>query len=185
MKMTNSVYTVIRFSLLISGFSLVCLGAFHISSSYVCNCGNEMILVYSLLPLGFLLLLAGIFWSTYHEANHKSLFRTMIRRAHNRQDVHINTVDRPDFYPPSYDSIIREIHLHPETNFHIREAEESYNIPPPLYTESTVDIVDETYACEGPPPSYEASVQMPSIVTESSPEEDQGPVNANELEACD
>ncbi|XP_053556580.1 transmembrane protein 252 [Bombina bombina] len=181
MNMRKSAYTVLRFSLLVIGFSLVCLGAFYVSSSYVCTCGNELILAYCLLPSGFILLLVGIFWSTYHEANHKSIFHNMIRRMHRQHEMHIETIDRPDFYPPSYESVIHEIQLQTQTNM----TEESPNIPPPLYTESTLDIVDETYICEDPPPAYEASINQANVNTEPSSEEASGPDNGHDTETCD
>ncbi|KAG8455225.1 hypothetical protein GDO86_001425 [Hymenochirus boettgeri] len=118
--MTKSVYTAIRLLFLITGFSLVCLGAFYISSSYLCDCQGEKILAYCLLPLGFILLLSGIFWTT------------------------------PDFYPPSYDSVIHES-VCSTTNCEMRAMEEGLNIPPPLYTESNMDIIDEMYSCNDSP----------------------------------
>ncbi|CAH2294075.1 transmembrane 252 [Pelobates cultripes] len=181
MKIKTSAYTVLRFSLLIIGFSLVCLGAFFVSSSYVCNCKREIIVAYTLLPAGFILLLVGVFWSTYHEANHKSLFHNMIRRIHSQQEVHIETIDRPDFYPPSYDSVIQEIQLQPDSN-DVIAAEEYLNIPPPLYTESSMDIVNETYSSQELPPSYEASVQPTNSDTGSSTEGDSCPIHVNNVE---
>ncbi|KAM8961051.1 transmembrane protein 252 [Pelodytes ibericus] len=185
MKMKTGVYTVLRFSLLIIGFSLVCLGAFYVSSSYVCNCKREIIVAYSLLPAGFILLLVGIFWSTYHEANHKSLFHNMIRRIHSQQEVHVETIDRPDFYPPSYDSVIQEIELRTESDENMRVVEEGFNIPPPLYTESSMDVVDETYNSQERPPSYEASVQTPNADVESSTEEESCPIQVNNVVTSD
>ncbi|XP_071982545.1 transmembrane protein 252 [Engystomops pustulosus] len=177
MKMKNSVYTVLRFSLLIAGFSLVCLGAFYVSSSYSCNCQSETIVAYTVMPLGFVLLLIGIFWSTYHEANHKSLFQNVIRRIHSQQQVHIETVDRPDYYPPSYDSVIHDIAQNSNPTCHINIDTRSFNIPPPLYTATAMEIVDETYINEEPPPSYEVSVQAStseSIVSSEGSEEAEG-----------
>uniref|UniRef100_A0A8C5QAK1 Transmembrane protein 252 n=1 Tax=Leptobrachium leishanense TaxID=445787 RepID=A0A8C5QAK1_9ANUR len=170
-------YTLLRFSLLIIGFSLVCLGAFYISSSYVCNCKRELVVAYTLLPAGFILLLVGVFWSTYHEANHKSLFHHMIRRMNHQQDVHVETIDRPDFYPPSYDRVIQEIHLNEANNNEaMATVEEGLNIPPPLYTESEVDVVNETYTCQERPPSYEASVLPSRSDAESSEQQNLDPM---------
>ncbi|XP_075060735.1 transmembrane protein 252 [Mixophyes fleayi] len=184
MKMKTSIYTLLRFSLLIIGFALVCLGAFYVSSSYSNNSQNEAIVAYILMPLGFILLLIGIFWSTYHEANHKSLFQNVIRRIHSQQQVQIETVDRPDYYPPSYDSVIRDNSLL-NTNCHISMCEEGFNIPPPLYTENIMDVVDETYLCEDPPPSYEASLQASTSGTAASTERLQETANINNLETND
>ncbi|XP_053312634.1 transmembrane protein 252 [Spea bombifrons] len=185
MKIKASMYTVIRFSLLIIGFTLVCLGAFYISSSYVCNCKREIIVAYSLLPVGFILLLVGIFWSTYHEANHKNLFHNMIRRIHSQQEAQVETVDRPNFYPPSYDSVIQEIQMQPGNAEPISVVEVGLNIPPPLYTESSVDIVDETYNNQELPPSYEVSVQPSNTDTGCITEDDSGVVHVNNVEMSD
>ncbi|XP_069481866.1 transmembrane protein 252 [Ambystoma mexicanum] len=160
MEIRKSIFSVLRFSLLIIGFSLVCLGAFYVSTSYVCNCGSEMVLAYSLLPLGFLFLLVGIFWSTYHEANHKSLFHTVMRQFPRQREMHIETVDRPDFYPPSYEeSQDLELQHYAAHTRHVTQEEGSYNTPPPLYTESSLEVIQETSGPLELPPSYEASVQ--------------------------
>nr|XP_033780790.1 transmembrane protein 252 [Geotrypetes seraphini] len=155
------ILAVIRFFLLIAGFSLVCLGAFYVSTSSSCDCRTGKVLAYSLLPFGFLLLLTGIFWSTYHEANQKSIFHNIIRQIPRSREIHISTIDRPDFYPPSYEESMNQGSQHnsgPSVQA-TREEEEAYNIPPPLYTESSLEIVDENNAHEDLPPSYEASVQ--------------------------
>ncbi|XP_056408158.1 transmembrane protein 252 [Hyla sarda] len=185
MKIRTSVYTVLRFSLLIIGFALVCLGAFYVSSSYSCNCRSETIVAYTLMPLGFVLLLIGIFWSTYYEANHKSLFQNVIRHIHSQQQVHIETVDRPDYYPPSYDSVIQDMTQNSTTTCHINMDTISFNIPPPLYTESALEIVDETYISEEPPPSYEVSVQATTSRSTAVAEGLQEAESLNNVEAND
>ncbi|KAM4052773.1 transmembrane protein 252 [Anomaloglossus baeobatrachus] len=185
MKMKASMYTVLRFSFLIVGFCLVCLGAFYVSSSYSCNCRSETIVAYTLMPLGFVLLLIGIFWSTYHEANHKSIFQNVVRRIHSQQQVHIETVDRPDYYPPSYDSVILDIAQNSNTSCHINMDTRSFNIPPPLYTETAMEIVDETYMSEEPPPSYEVSVQASTSESASHSEGSQEAESVNNVETND
>ncbi|KAM5193510.1 transmembrane protein 252 [Mantella aurantiaca] len=185
MKMNTNVYTILRFSLLALGFCLVCLGAFFVSSSYSCNCRHETVVAYTLMPLGFLLLLIGIFWSTYHEANHKNLFQNMIRRIHSQQQVHIETVDRPDFYPPSYETALHHTVLDPNASSHIHMSGQGFNIPPPLYTETTMDVVDETFLCEDPPPSYEMSMQTHASGTESNIENISTTENTTSLETND
>ncbi|XP_063775545.1 transmembrane protein 252 [Pseudophryne corroboree] len=185
MQMKKGIYTMFRFSFPIIGFFLVCLGAFYVSSSYSNNSQNETIVAYTLMPLGFVLLLVGIFWSTYHEANHKSLFHNVIRRIHNQQQVQIETIDRPDYYPPSYDSVIWDISLHLNTNRQIILCEQSFNIPPPLYSENVMDVVDETYLCEDPPPSYEVSVRESTSDSAASLEGQQETDNISNLETND
>ncbi|XP_068097895.1 transmembrane protein 252 [Hyperolius riggenbachi] len=181
-RMRKSVYTLLRFSLLGIGFSLVCLGAFFVSSSSNSNSQNETIVAYTIMPLGFLLLLCGIFWSTYHEANHKSLFQYMIRRIHSQQQVQIETIDRPDFYPPSYERALHDAVLNTSTSVQIYLEEPGFNIPPPLYTETAMDIVDETYLSEDPPPSYEMSVQTPSSGAEAEASSECAPETVTALE---
>ncbi|XP_069820370.1 transmembrane protein 252 [Dendropsophus ebraccatus] len=185
MKIRNRVVTVLRFSLLIIGFCLVCLGAFYVSSSYSCNCRSETIVAYTLMPIGFVLLLIGIFWSTYHEANHKSLFQNVIRHIHSQQQVHIETVDRPDYYPPSYESVIQDITQNSNATCHVNMDTRYFNIPPPLYTENAVEIVDETYVNEEPPPSYEVSVEASTSESLANSEELQETEITNNVEAND
>ncbi|KAJ1206942.1 hypothetical protein NDU88_002335 [Pleurodeles waltl] len=169
MEFRKSVLAVFRFSLLVIGFSLVCLGAFYVSSSYACNCGSEMALSYALLPLGFVLLLVGIFWTTYHEANHKSFFHSVVRQFPRPRQVHIETVDRPDFYPPTYEESqdLESQHRRTGTD-HVTLEDQTYNIPPPLYTESSLEVVQETDGRVELPPSYEASLQQQAGVSPAS-----------------
>ncbi|XP_030048238.1 transmembrane protein 252 [Microcaecilia unicolor] len=160
MEICKYILAVVRISLLLAGFSFVCLGAFYVSTSYGCDCKTGKALAYSLLPSGFLFLLTGIFWSTYHEANQKSIFHNIIRQIPRSREMHINTIDRPDFYPPSYEESMNQENLHNSgPSIQAIREEEAYNIPPPLYTESSLEIVDENEAHEDLPPSYEASVQ--------------------------
>ncbi|XP_029468858.1 transmembrane protein 252 [Rhinatrema bivittatum] len=184
MEIRKNILTVVRFSLLISGFSLVCLGAFYVSTSYSCNCRGEMILAYSLLPSGFLLLLIGIFWNTYHEANHKSIFHNIIRQIPGPRELRINTIDRPDFYPPSYEESVNCGSQHNSVpSSQAKREEEAYNIPPPLYTENSFEIVDENDGHEDLPPPYEASVQHPGASTSSSNASISGPSDTSIPEA--
>lgn len=55
------------------------------------------------------------------------------------------------------------------TSCHIIDMR-GFNIPPPLYTETAMEILDETYMNEDPPPTYEVSVQASSSNSESSQE---------------
>ncbi|XP_078533531.1 transmembrane protein 252 [Lissotriton helveticus] len=165
MEFRGSILAVFRFSLLILGFSLVCLGAFYVSSGYSCNCGSEMALAYALLPLGFVLLLGGIFWTTYHEANQKRFFHSVFRQLPRPRVVRIETVDRPDFYPPSYqESQDLESQHRDARSDYVTQEDRSYNIPPPLYTESSLEVIQETDGSFELPPSYEASLQQQSGV---------------------
>nr|XP_056704955.1 transmembrane protein 252 [Euleptes europaea] len=161
-KMPKKFLSFLRLCVLLLGFAIICLGAFCIStSSSACKCNNVPI-AYFLLPLGFFLLISGIFWSTYHEASkHKSLFHRIIQQNPRFRDSHINTIDRPDFYPPSYeDSTDPEKKTFPLPDCLLEGERNSYNIPPPLYTESSLDFIEEASSQEQQPPSYEVSVQQ-------------------------
>ncbi|XP_048360338.1 transmembrane protein 252 [Sphaerodactylus townsendi] len=161
-KMPKNLLSFIRLCVLLLGFAVICSGAFCISTgSSTCKCNNVPI-EYFLLPLGFLLLISGIFWSTYHEASkHKSLFHRIIQRNPRFQDSHITTIDRPDFYPPSYeDSTDPGKQTFPLPDCLLEGEMVSYNIPPPLYTESSLQFIEETSSQEQQPPSYEVSVQQ-------------------------
>ncbi|XP_036593471.1 transmembrane protein 252 [Trichosurus vulpecula] len=139
---------------LLSGFLIICLGAVFISMGSGPNCRGKLILAYCLLPLGFLILLSGIFWSTYQQASQsKAIFTRVLRQHLGLGDLQIPTVDRPDFYPPSYEDSID-----PEKQISLQQKE-TFNIPPPLYTESSLEFMDDTDSHGDIPPSYEASMR--------------------------
>ncbi|XP_039398724.1 transmembrane protein 252 [Mauremys reevesii] len=90
-------------------------------------------------------------------ASHTSL----IQRNPSHRETHINTIDRPDFYPPCYeDSTDPGKQTFPIPLSLSAGDKEIYNIPPPLYTESSMEFIDETSLQEEQPPSYEMSVQQ-------------------------
>ncbi|CAD7691886.1 unnamed protein product [Nyctereutes procyonoides] len=140
---------------LLMGFLMICLGAFFISSGSIFNCRGNLILAYMLLPLGFVILLSGIFWSTYRQASKsKGVFTHVLRRHLSHGALPLATVDRPDFYPPAYEeSLDAEKQPCPTT-----EGEVS-DIPPPLYTELGLEFEEDAAdAHPEAPPSYEESV---------------------------
>lgn len=80
---------------LLMGFLMICLGAFFISSGSIFNCRGNLILAYMLLPLGFVILLSGIFWSTYRQASKsKGVFTHVLRRHLSHGALPLATVDR-------------------------------------------------------------------------------------------
>nr|XP_006137985.1 transmembrane protein 252 [Pelodiscus sinensis] len=161
MKMPKAFFSLFRIVVLLTGFSIICLGAFCISTgSSLCQCGNNLFLAYSLLSLGFLLLVTGIFWNMYHEVSKSKNLFYIFQRNPSPRETHINTIDRPDFYPPCYeDSTDRGKQTFPIPVSLSAREEEIYNTPPPLYTESCMEFIDETGLQEEKPPSYEASVR--------------------------
>ncbi|KFO22884.1 transmembrane protein 252 [Fukomys damarensis] len=128
------------------GFLMICLGAFFISSDSIFHCQKNLVLAYLLLPLGFVMLLGGIFWSNYQQASKsKGVFSHLLRQHLAHRDLPLATVDRPDFYPPVY-----------EENFEAAQGE-ALDAPPPLYTETGLELRNENEAHPEAPPSYQES----------------------------
>ncbi|MBZ3873743.1 Transmembrane protein 252 [Sciurus carolinensis] len=149
---------------LLTGFLMICLGAFFISSDSIFHCQRNLIMAYSLLPLGFVILLSGIFWSTYRQASeNKEVFSHALRRHLAHGDLPLATVDRPDFYPPAYEeSLNAQKHPCPAEG-------EALDIPPPLYTETGFELQGENDAHPESPPSYQASVATSEDAERPSP----------------
>ncbi|KAM6170115.1 transmembrane protein 252 [Rhynchocyon petersi] len=146
---------------LLTGFLVVCLGAFFFSAGSLFNCQENLTVAYLLLPLGFVILLGGIFWSTYRQASKsKRLLRHVLRRRLTEGDLALATVDRPDFYPPAY-----------EESFHVEKMNcgQASGIPPPLYTETSLDVSSDIEAQPEAPPPYEASMtDMTSVMSKDT-----------------
>ncbi|XP_072717026.1 transmembrane protein 252 [Ciconia boyciana] len=159
--MPKGVFTCIRLLVLLLGFSIICLGVLWVStSSSTCRCGNKELVFYCLLALGFFLLVTGIFWSTVHEVlKYRGLSSIFIRNPSCRE-LRISTIDRPDFYPSSYeDSTDPEKQTSPLPVASTLKQQEVINIPPPPYSESSAEFIRETNEQEQPPP-YELSVRQ-------------------------
>ncbi|KFO72647.1 Transmembrane protein 252, partial [Cuculus canorus] len=141
-------------AVLLLGFSIICLGVLCISTtSSTCRFGNNELVFYCLLALGFFLLVTGIFWSTFHEVlKYKGLSRLFIQNLSHRE-LCLSTIDRPDFYPPSYeDSTDPEKQTFPLSVASTPKQQEVINIPPPLYSESSTEFISKTNDQEQPPP---------------------------------
>ncbi|ELK07044.1 transmembrane protein 252 [Pteropus alecto] len=133
------------------GFLLICLGAFFFSLGSNFNCRGNLILAYSLLSLGFIIFVSGIFWNTYRQASEsKGLFSHVLRQHLAHGAVALATVDRPDFYPPAY-----EENLDGEKQTCPAEGE-ALDVPPPVYTEMVFEFVDENNDHREAPPSYDS-----------------------------
>uniref|UniRef100_A0A8C6RN76 Transmembrane protein 252 n=1 Tax=Nannospalax galili TaxID=1026970 RepID=A0A8C6RN76_NANGA len=141
---------------LLTGFLMICLGAFFISSNSIFHCQGNLVVAYVLLPLGFVILLSGIFWSTYRQANeNKGVFSHVLRQHLARRDLPLATVDRPDFYPPAYeDSLGAE---KPDC----LAGGGALDLPPPLYTETILELEDGNDAQLEAPPSYQECIGDP------------------------
>uniref|UniRef100_A0A8B9MU53 Transmembrane protein 252 n=1 Tax=Accipiter nisus TaxID=211598 RepID=A0A8B9MU53_9AVES len=173
--MPKGVSTFIRLFVLLLSFSTICLGVLCIStSSSTCRCGNNELVFYFLLALGFFLLVTGIFWSTFHEVlKYRGLSSIFIQNP-SRRELSVSTIDRyvPDFYPPSYeDSTDPEKQTFPLPVASTLKQQEVINIPPPPYSESSTEFISETNKQEEPPP-YELSVHG-LVVREQVPERGQ------------
>ncbi|NXG46147.1 TM252 protein, partial [Psilopogon haemacephalus] len=146
---------------LLLGFPTICLGVLCTSTnSFTCRCGNNELVFYCLLALGFFLLVTGIFWSTFHEVLKYSGHSSILMLNHRHQELRISTIDRPEFYPPSYENLIDpEKQTFPLPVASTLKEQEVIHIPPPPYSESSTEFISETYEQEQPP-SYELSVQQ-------------------------
>ncbi|KAK1334467.1 hypothetical protein QTO34_005473 [Cnephaeus nilssonii] len=146
---------------LLTGFLIICLGAFFISSGSTFNCRWNLILAYLLLPLGFVILLSGIFWSTYRQASESKGMFSHVLRPHLAQGPwpqpqwtgikHQASSLRPDFYPPAYEESL-------DAGKQTCPAEgEAMDVPPPLYTEMDLGFEVASGAHREAPPSYAES----------------------------
>ncbi|NXP09422.1 TM252 protein, partial [Thinocorus orbignyianus] len=172
-KMPKRVFTFIRLSVLLLGFSIICVGVLCIStSSSTCRCGNNELVFYCLLVLGLILLATGICWNTCHEVL-KYRVRTFIQNPSCRE-LHVRTIDRPDFYPPFYvlSSTDPEKETFPLPVAFTLKQQEAIDIPPPPYSESSTEFISETNEQEQPPP-YELSVGQ--LQQQQTADQDSGP----------
>ncbi|KAM9262571.1 transmembrane protein 252 [Morus bassanus] len=160
-KMPKGVFTFIRLFVLLLGFTFICLGVLCIStSSSTGRCGSNELVFYSLLALGFFVLVTGIFWSTFHEVLKYRGFSSIFNRNPSCRELPISTIYRPDFYPPSYeDSTDPEKQTFPLPVASTLKQQKVINIPPPLYSESSAEFISETNEHEQPPP-YELLMQQ-------------------------
>uniref|UniRef100_A0A670JLS7 Transmembrane protein 252 n=1 Tax=Podarcis muralis TaxID=64176 RepID=A0A670JLS7_PODMU len=164
--MSKNIFSFLRLLVLLLGFAFICLGAYCFSTSAsACKC-NSLPIAYFLLPLGFFFLISGIFWSTYHEASkHKGLFHMQLLPVNMHGVLPTCVVFclgcflcRPDFYPPSYeDSTDPEKQTFALPICPQEQVKDMYNIPPPLYTESSLEFLEEASPQEQRPPTYEVS----------------------------
>ncbi|XP_051002229.1 transmembrane protein 252 [Acomys russatus] len=146
---------------LLTGFLMICLGAFFISNS-IFHSQRSLVVAYALLPMGFVVLLSGIFWGTYRQANeNKQMFNHVLRQHLPSQDLPLATIDRPDFYPPAYEeSLDAEKQPCPTGRGFL-------GFPPPLYTETSLELEDENDPQPEAPPPYQESTADAAITAKS------------------
>ncbi|XP_027527391.1 transmembrane protein 252 [Neopelma chrysocephalum] len=151
--MPKGVFTFIRLFVLLLSFSTICLGVLCISTNYsMCTCGNNELVFYCLVALGLFLLVTGIFWSTFHEVLKYRALGIAIRNPSHRE-LRVCTIDRPDFYPPSYeDCTDPEKQNSPLSIAFTVKQQEAINVSPPPYSESSAEFISETNEQEQPPP---------------------------------
>nr|XP_009482149.1 PREDICTED: transmembrane protein 252 [Pelecanus crispus] len=159
--MPKALFTFFRLFVLLLSFSIICLGVLCVSTSFsTCRCGNNELAFYCLLALGFIVLVTGLFWSTFHEVRKYRGLSSIFIQNPSRRELCISTIDRPDFYPPSYeDSTDPEKQTFPLPVASTLKQQEVINIPPPLYTKSSTEFISETNEQEQPPP-YELPMQQ-------------------------
>ncbi|ERE77334.1 putative transmembrane protein C9orf71 like protein [Cricetulus griseus] len=130
---------------------MICLGGFFISNS-IFHSQRNLVIAYVLLPMGFVILLSGIFWATYRQANeNKEMFNHVLRQHLASQDLLLTTIDRPNFYPPAYEeSLDAEKQTCPAGGGFLE-------FPPPPYTATSLELEDENEPQPEAPPSYQES----------------------------
>ncbi|NXM23461.1 TM252 protein, partial [Oxyruncus cristatus] len=138
---------------LLLSFSTICLGVLCISTnSLMCRCGNNELVFCCLVALGLFLLVTGIFWSTFHEVLKYRALGIIIRNP-SHQELCVCTIDRPDFYPPSYeDCTDSEKQTSPLSIAFTVKQQEAIHVPPSPYSESSTEFIGETNEQEQPPP---------------------------------
>ncbi|NXT83312.1 TM252 protein, partial [Zapornia atra] len=139
---------------LLLGFSSICLGVLCVfTNSSTCGCGNNELVIYCLLALGLFFFVTGIFWSTLHEVTKYRGHCKILSRNTSRRELHVSTIDRPDFYPPSYeDSTDPEKQTSPRRSVASTLKQQVINIAPPPYSESSTEFISEINEQEQPPP---------------------------------
>ncbi|XP_041516933.1 transmembrane protein 252 [Microtus oregoni] len=152
---------------LLVGFLMICLGGYFISNSVI-HSQRNLVMAYVLLPMGFAILLSGIFWATYRQANeNKEMFNRVLRQHLASQDLPLATVDRPDFYPPTYEeSLDAEKQACPA-------GRGLLGFPPPLYSATNLDLEDEDDPRPEAPPPYQEC--MADAVVPAKAQDDEGP----------
>ncbi|NXP51447.1 TM252 protein, partial [Heliornis fulica] len=139
---------------LLLGFSTICLGGLCVfTNSFTCRCVNNELVIYCLLALGLFFFVTGIFWTTLHEVlKYRGHCNILIRNTSCRE-LCVSTINRPDFYPPSYeDSIDPEKQTAPLPVASMLKQPEVINIAPPPYSESSIEFISEINEQEQPPP---------------------------------
>ncbi|KAJ8380785.1 hypothetical protein SKAU_G00015630 [Synaphobranchus kaupii] len=140
------------------GFGFTCLGAFLLNGA---GHPARVASAYTLIIFGFLLLTAGVSWAICLSVKSKAFLRQHRSRPQHRTS-HIYTVDRPDFYPPSYEESPERDAIAVAESVWMTETEPHYNIAPPLYTASITEVPSEDYSSEAPPSYREAVLQEQS-----------------------
>ncbi|OBS78470.1 hypothetical protein A6R68_19138 [Neotoma lepida] len=137
---------------LLTGFLMICLGGFFISNS-ILHSQKNLVVSYVLLPMGFMILLSGIFWATYCQASeNKDMFNHVLRQHLASQDLPLTTIDRPDFYPPAYEeSLDAEKQTCPP-------GRGLLGFPPPPYTATSLELEDDNDPQPEAPPPYQESI---------------------------
>ncbi|XP_067087074.1 transmembrane protein 252-like [Osmerus mordax] len=133
------------------GFGVTCMGAYLTSLEKWNSHILKVILAYILITCGFLMLLTGVFWAICHNMRNK---RLLPNRRHPDTNVHIYTVDRPSFYPPSYAESQHAFSPRLPAVTPDEEAPSPLQAPP-LYTLSSSDTPDDSFNHDQPPPYSE------------------------------
>ncbi|KAI5095269.1 hypothetical protein C0J45_15344 [Silurus meridionalis] len=147
-----------RYSMPTIGLSLISAGA------YIKSIQNEQVQIlrdistYLFIILGFILLVIGVLWSLGHGMKNVLLKRAL-RRSRDA-DVLVFTVDRSEFYPPSYEqSQVRDNNQPFPTVLSISSSMGCAGPAPPVYTLTCYENSFEDFSHEEPPTYQQAVLQ--------------------------
>ncbi|XP_066499481.1 transmembrane protein 252-like [Hoplias malabaricus] len=138
------------------GLCLICGGAYIKSIQ-----GDDMqmlrdVITFFLIVLGFVLLFIGVLWSLGHGMKN-AMVKWSGRRTQDNE-VHVFTVDRATFYPPSYEeSQVRD---------NVGESVDIWwpGVAPPVYSEICCETSNEDFSHEEPPSYQQAILQSQAFI---------------------
>uniref|UniRef100_A0A3Q3ASN2 Transmembrane protein 252 n=2 Tax=Kryptolebias marmoratus TaxID=37003 RepID=A0A3Q3ASN2_KRYMA len=139
----------VRMFLLGGGFALTCIGASLVSLQNEYLHDLMSLPIYAMIVFGFLAMLTGLFWSLCHSMRSK-----VYQRRGRERHVQIFTIERPSYYPPSYEESRRHVCPDPRPDggvSGVSAGEGLMGLAPPLYSRDSSEAPDCTWSWEHPP----------------------------------
>ncbi|KAM7017952.1 transmembrane protein 252-like [Tautogolabrus adspersus] len=150
MTTKKQLWSVVRMFLPVVGFALTCLGAYLVSLQPESRLLWGVVPAYILMGLGFLAVLGGVFWTVCHSMKSKMYSR---RGGGREQHIQVYTIERPSFFPPSYEES-QYSQVTRDTPFEVGVEVDGVDVvilAPPLYSTDSSEAPDCTWSWERPP----------------------------------